>query len=211
MRILLATFNPGKLVELRELLSLHAARQQPPLTLELVTPAELGMNEPVAETGATYAENARLKAAGYARIAGLTALGDDSGLEVDALNGAPGLHSARYAGPGASDADRRIRLLAALAGVPAERRSARFRCVVALAAPAGDVQLAEGTVEGRIAEAPAGTGGFGYDPIFYLPEFGCTMAELPEGVKNTISHRARAIEHAIPLLAQMAEDEHVNM
>ena len=207
MRILLATFNPGKLIELRELVDFHAARQQPPLALELVAPAELGMHEPVAETGATYAENARIKAVNYARLAGLTALGDDSGLEVDALDGAPGLHSARYAGHGASDADRRARLLAALAGVPTERRSARFRCVIALATPAGDVQFAEGTVEGRIAEAPAGTGGFGYDPVFYLPEFGCTMAQLPEGVKNTISHRARAVEHAVPLLAQLAAEE----
>lgn len=203
MRLLLATFNPGKLVELRELLHFHAARQHPPLRLELVSPVELGMGEPVAETGSTYAENARLKAVGYAQIAGLAALGDDSGLEVDALGGAPGLHSARYAGPGASDADRRARLLAALAGVPTERRTARFRCVIALATPNGEVQFAEGTVEGRIAEAPAGTGGFGYDPIFYLPELGCTMAELPDGVKNTISHRARAVEKALPLIAAL--------
>src|SRR5512144_3093728 len=112
MRLLLASFNPGKLVELRQLLELHAAYQDPPLALELVAPADLGMLEPVAETGSTYAENARLKAVGYAQAARLPALGDDSGLEVDALDGAPGLHSARYAGTGASDADRRVRLLA---------------------------------------------------------------------------------------------------
>jgi XTP/dITP diphosphohydrolase len=201
MRLLVASFNPGKLAELRDVITQYAGAAE--LALELVAPEDLGMTEPVAETGTTYAENAALKAQAYARTSGLTALGDDSGIEVDALGGAPGLYTARYAGPGASDAARRALLLANLQGVPDERRSARFRCAIAVARPNGETWLTEGTVEGRITLAEAGSGGFGYDPVFFVPEFGCTMAELPAEVKNTISHRARAVAAAIPLLARL--------
>jgi XTP/dITP diphosphohydrolase len=201
MRLLVASFNPGKLAELREVITQYAAAAG--LALELAAPGDLGMAEPVAETGATYAENAALKAQVYARAAGLVALGDDSGLEVDALGGAPGLYTARYAGPGASDAARRALLLASLQDVPDERRAARFRCAIAIATPTGATWLTEGTVEGRITRAEAGGGGFGYDPVFFVPEFDCTMAELPAEVKNTISHRARAVAAAIPLLARL--------
>jgi XTP/dITP diphosphohydrolase len=204
MRLLLATLNPGKLTELRELLIFHNERLAEPLALELLDPAALGLTEPVEETGGSYSENASLKAQEYARASGLVALGDDSGLEVDALGGAPGLYSARYAGPGAGDAERRTKLLEELAGVPPERRGARFRCVIAIATPHGEVRLAKGAVEGRIAAAPAGTGGFGYDPVFYVPEIGCTLAEAAPEVKNAISHRGRAIARAMPPLRELA-------
>jgi len=126
---------------------------------------------------------------------------DDSGLEVDALDGAPGLHTARYAGPGASDADRYTKLLKSLKGLPQEQRGARFRCAVALVRPGqANVETAEGTCEGWIAFEPSGGEGFGYDPVFFVPEYGCTMAELPAAIKNRISHRARALQGAQPLL-----------
>jgi XTP/dITP diphosphohydrolase len=190
--LLVATTNRGKLHEIAALLG--------DLPIRLITPAEIGLVVSVAETGTTYADNARLKAVAFARAAGLVALGDDSGLEVDALGGAPGLHTARYAGLGASDADRYNLLLRRLAGVPRERRTARFRCAVAVASPGGEVKVADGVCEGRIAFQPAGAHGFGYDPVFFLDEYGCTMAELPDEVKNTISHRARALRAARPLI-----------
>ncbi len=147
-----------------------------------------------AETADTYAENAIAKAQFYARATGLCALADDSGLEVEALGGAPGVFSARYAGDGASDADRRVLLLSQLADVPQEHRAARFVCVVAIAIPNGNVlNLSEGTCNGRITFEPRGEGGFGYDPLF-VPD-GCeqTFAELADSIKNRISHRARAL------------------
>ena len=161
---------------------------------------DLGIDLEVDESGASFQENAVLKARAYAAASGLPSLADDSGLEVDALGGAPGVFSARYAGAGASDQDRRQKLLTALADTPIDRRSARFRCVVAISDPGGRVAVAAGTCEGRIALEPRGTNGFGYDPVFYLPEYGCTMAELRPELKNQISHRARAIQAARPLL-----------
>lgn len=184
-KLLVATTNPGKVREIWELLG--------DLGVPLAMPADLGLALTVAETGATYAENAILKASAYAAASGLVTLGDDSGLEVDALGGAPGLQTARFAGPGASDADRYQLLLRKLEGIPQAARTARFRCAVAVARLGGEVAIAEGTCEGLIALAPHGVNGFGYDPVFFLPEYGCTMAELPAGVKNTISHRARAV------------------
>ncbi len=184
MRLLVATQNRGKVREYEELLT--------GLGLELCSLADVGLHAPVEETGQTFAENARLKAETYGSASGLLTLADDSGLEVDALGGAPGVYSARYAGEGASDADRYTKLLSALAGVPREQRAARFRCVIALAWPAGGVDLFEGQCEGIIAFEPRGTNGFGFDPVFYMPEFGQTMAELPMDVKNRVSHRARA-------------------
>jgi XTP/dITP diphosphohydrolase len=192
--MVIATSNRGKLQEIRQLLL--------DIDINLLSPDDLGLELDIDETGRTYAENAELKARAAAQACRLPALGDDSGLEVEALGGAPGLHTARYAGPRTSDADRYRLLLARLEGVPPEQRAARFRCVVAVATPGGDVAAAEGTVEGRIAYEPAGSNGFGYDPVFYLEEYGCTMAELPDGVKNRISHRARAVQAARPLILQ---------
>jgi len=193
MEILVATNNPGKMREYRALLSA--------LPVRVRFPHELGIQVEVEETEPTYLDNAMRKARIYAQISGRLTLADDSGLEVDALEGEPGVRSARYV-PG-TDADRIAALLARLEGVPWERRTARFRCVIAIASPEGILYTTEGVCEGYIANAPAGTGGFGYDPIFYLPEFGRTMAELPAEVKNRISHRARAVEAALPVLQRL--------
>lgn len=195
MKLLIATHNPGKIEEYEELLA--------GLPLELTYPAQQGLDIEVAETGASFAENARLKAAAYARASGLVALADDSGLEVDALGGEPGIHSARYAGTGASDKERYRLLLEKLREVPWEERTARFRCVIAVATPGGQVHTAEGICEGIIAFAPKGEHGFGYDPIFYLQEYGKTMADLPPETKNKISHRARAVQRAREILEEI--------
>lgn len=189
--LLIASKNPGKVQEIAQLLEEIGVR--------LLLPGDLGLMLEVSEMGKTYRENARKKAAAYARFSGLVTLGDDSGLEVDALGGAPGLHTARFAGPGASDAERYGLLLRKLEGIPASRRSARFHCAVAIARPDGKVvAITAGICEGTIAFEPAGVNGFGYDPVFFLPEYGCTMAELPANVKNRISHRARAVKAARP-------------
>jgi len=183
MRLLVATNNPGKVREYDDLLD--------GLGLDLCGLADIGLSK-VEETGQTFAENALLKALAYGRASRLLTLADDSGLEVEALGGAPGVYSARYAGKGASDADRYRKLLAALDGVPWEKRAARFQCVIALAWPDGRIETFEGQCDGVIAFEPRGTNGFGFDPVFYMPEFGCTMAELSTEVKNRVSHRARA-------------------
>ena len=194
MRLLVATHNAGKRREFAALLG--------PWKGELLFPDMLGLRLEVVEDGTTYAENALKKARAYARAANMLALADDSGLEVDALGGAPGVHSARYVA--GSDRARVEALLEALTGVPWERRSARFRCVVAMVSPDGVWETAEGVCEGAIAFEPAGDGGFGYDPVFFLPEYGCTMAQLPPETKNRISHRARAIRAALPVLERLA-------
>jgi len=188
MQLLIATHNQGKKREYQTILG--------ELGLELVALSDLGIDHEVEETGSTYEENALLKAETYARLTGLPTLADDSGLEVDALGGAPGVHSARYAGPGASDRDRYLKLLAALCDVPDPERSARFRCVIAIVWTDGTHSTVDGTCEGMIARKPRGDRGFGYDPIFYLSERGVTMAMLPPEIKNQISHRARAAEAA---------------
>jgi len=184
VRLLVATNNPGKVREYQDLLV--------GLNLELVGLADAGTDTEVDETGRTFEENARLKAEAYGRASGLLTLADDSGLEVEALGGAPGVFSARYAGKGATDADRYRKLLVALDGVPWEKRGARFRCVIALAWPDGHIETFDGQCDGVIAFEPKGTNGFGFDPVFYMPEHGCTIAELPDEVKNRVSHRARA-------------------
>lgn len=148
------------------------------------------------ETGDTFAANAALKARLAAEHTGEWALADDSGLEVDALEGAPGVRSARFSGPGATSASNNAKLLELLQGVPPEKRTARFRCAVAIASPAGTYWVDVGHCEGVIAEEPRGEGGFGYDPLFIVPEYGRTFAELPPGVKDEISHRARALQQA---------------
>jgi XTP/dITP diphosphohydrolase len=182
-RLVLATANPGKVRELRGLV----AEWGPIGVLSLADVPPLGMPE---ETGGTYLENALLKARAVTAATGLPSLADDSGIEVDALGGRPGVRSARYA---ESEAACNARLLHELAGVPTERRAARYRAVVALALPDGRVLTGEGACEGRIAEAPRGTGGFGYDPLFVSTELGRIVAEVGAAEKARISHRARAM------------------
>jgi XTP/dITP diphosphohydrolase len=190
-KLLLATNNAGKTAEFRGLLA--------GLDLELVSLREAGITTVVAETGENMEANARLKAVAYAREGAMLALADDSGLEVEALGGEPGHRSARYAGEHASDADRITYLLQRLDGVPAGKRSARFRCVIAVSTPGGVIGVCEGECRGVIAFEPRGSHGFGYDPIFFLPELGKTMAELVPEEKGRISHRARAAR-AVPAL-----------
>ncbi len=202
-RLVIATNNAGKLREFRQLLG--------GCGFELLTPRDLGVNFEPAETGSTFAENATIKAVEAADACGLVALADDSGLEVDYLGGRPGIFSARYAGgdrtnPTISESEQLELLLGEMEGVPDEQRTACFRCVIAIAVPGGSVQLADGVFEGRIAHAPRGTHGFGYDPIFLLPERGVTSAELPPEEKNRISHRGQAAARARELLKRMSDE-----
>ena len=208
-KLLIATRNPGKMREYRQLLSnVH---------FELVSLDDVGVAEEVEETGLTFADNASLKSGSYAGLSGWLTLADDSGLEVDALGGEPGIHSARYgeklSEPTMSDQDRVDLLLRNLQGVPWERRTARFRCVIAIVNPLtdhcesgtqniapGDMSLLVGSVAGMIQYEPEGQEGFGYDPVFYLPSYGLTMAQLPLEEKNSISHRANAAGKAVRLL-----------
>ena len=196
-KLLLATNNAGKVKEFRSLLA--------GIPFDLVTLKEMGIAMAIEETGATYKENAQLKACVLAAQSGLLTLADDSGLEVAALHGAPGVMSARYAGENASNDERIAYLLSKLIDVPQENRTARFYCVIAIAKPEGTVQFCDGECRGLIAFTPFGQQGFGYDPVFYLPEFSKTMAELPADVKNKISHRARAAQKAKTLLLKMAQ------
>ena len=191
-KLLLATNNQAKVREYKALLQ--------DLPLELVLPAELGITTAVDEVGGSLEENARLKATILATESRLLALADDSGLEVDALGGEPGRLSARYAGEGASDRDRVNYLLAKLEGVAWASRTARFRCVIAIATPEGEAEFCFGECHGFITFEPKGEQGFGYDPVFYLPELDKTMAELPLEVKNRISHRGKAAREACQLL-----------
>ena len=197
-KLLLATNNEAKVCEYRSLLR--------NLPFELVTLAELGVTTTVDEVGESLEENARLKATTLAAEAHLLALADDSGLEVDVLGGEPGRLSARYAGEGASDRDRVSYLLARLKGVPWEKRSACFRCIIAIATPDGKVELCSGECGGFITFEPKGEQGFGYDPIFYLPELGKTMAELPLEVKNEVSHRGQAARKVSQALKRLGYD-----
>ncbi|MGI8423187.1 MAG: RdgB/HAM1 family non-canonical purine NTP pyrophosphatase [Chloroflexota bacterium] len=183
-RLLLGTSSEKKIAELQEIFA--------GLPVTLVTPADVALDLDPEETGATFEENARLKARAFARASGLPALADDSGLEVDALGGEPGVYSRRYAGPDATDDDRIAYLLRKLDGVPAGRRAARFRCVMALATPDADIGTVHGTCEGRIALERRGVNGFGYDPIFLLLEQDKTMAELTSAHKHLVSHRGQA-------------------
>jgi XTP/dITP diphosphohydrolase len=199
--LLIATSNPGKREEYEYLLA--------SLNLPLVTPGGINLSIHVDECGQSYAENARSKALAYCQASGLLTLADDSGLEVDALHGEPGLHSARYGGPDLDDRARFRLLLQQLDGVPWEERSARFRCVIVVAAPGGVTYSSEGVCEGLIAFGPKGEHGFGYDPVFCLPEHDCTMSELPPRVKNRVSHRARAVEKMLPVLSRVVADESV--
>jgi len=187
--LLIATRNAGKAREFEQIFAdLDIAG------LRLRTLDDLGIEGEIEETGATFAENARLKAEGYMQQAGMPTLADDSGLEVAALDGAPGVHSARYGGvKGRAQLDY---LLEQLSGVPFHQRLARFVCVIALARPGGETEFVEGTLPGVIEHAPRGEGGFGYDPLFYVLDADKTLAELPPEHKNAISHRAAAAREA---------------
>ncbi len=196
-KLLIATNNKGKVKELQELLR--------GLNIQLVTPSEINLILDVTEDGNTYAENASKKAIAFAKASRLISLADDSGLEVDVLNGAPGLYSARYSpDPGADDANRRNYLLQNLKGKP-QPWKAHFHATIAIAKPTGEVQLAEGNCYGEIIPEERGSGGFGYDPIFLLPELNKTMAELEMKQKNRLSHRALAVINAISVLRSLFE------
>ena len=198
LKLLIATGNLGKLREIQALLA--------GLEVELLLPAALGLELQVVEDGQTYRENASLKAVAYAHASGLISLADDSGLEVDAIGGLPGLHSARFSPlPGATDADRRQHLLQELAAKP-RPWYAHFHCTVALANPQGRVWFTDGDCPGEIIPTERGSNGFGYDPIFLVSELGKTMAELSMEEKNRLSHRARAVLAARPLIEKLCYD-----
>ena len=190
--LLLATTNMHKLEEYRTIFS--------DIPFRLLSLRDVQLDIDVEETGTTFAENAQLKALAYASASGMIALADDSGLEIDALGGVPGIYSARFAGVGTSYAERFRLLLDQLQGLPMSQRTARFRCAIAIAEPSGYCGTVEGTLEGQIADAPRGDYGFGYDPIFLIPEAGKTTAELLPEEKNRISHRGRAAQLAAALL-----------
>jgi XTP/dITP diphosphohydrolase len=199
--LLLASANQGKLRELRTILD--------GLPVELVGLAEVGLGEPpeVEETGDTFLANALLKGRAYAAWSGLAAVADDSGLEVDALGGDPGVRSARYAGQGAGDQANLDKLLAALAGVPPQRRRARFRCAAVLVDPAGGEWHAEAAWEGRVLEAPRGSGGFGYDPVFLPDGWEQTSAEVDQATKDAASHRGKAFRALRPAIERWARGQ----
>lgn len=204
-KLLIATHNQGKLREYRELLA--------DLPLEVVSLAEQGVTHEVPEVGESFTENAVLKALDYAEMTGLWTWADDSGLEVDALNGEPGIYSARYGGLDSEEARYQL-LLERLVDVPPAQRTARFRCTVAIALPDGDAFTAMGTIEGLIASAPRGSQGFGYDPVFVIENSDLTMAEISPELKNAISHRAKASRTArrilLTLLNELGGDESAN-
>jgi len=195
-RLVVASHNPPKVREIAEILA------QEGLSFQVVSLADFPDVVLPPEAGATFASNAAAKARQVARATGLPAIADDSGLEVEALGGEPGVRSARYAGEEASDEDRYRKVLDLMADIPTHKRRARFRCAAAYAEPDGEVMLAEGTCPGRVARQPAGTGGFGYDPIFIPDGYSITMAQLTPDQKHALSHRGRAFR----LLAQMIRE-----
>ena len=191
-KLLIATRNSGKVNEYRELLGA--------IPYQLTSLRQEGITVEVEETGASYEENARLKAEAYAQASGLLTLADDSGIEVDALGGAPGYRSARYGGPGLTDAERVQLLLRNVEEVPDAERSGRFVCTIALAEPDAPTRVVTAAVEGVVTYAPQGESGFGYDPIFFYPPFGKTFAQIPQLQKNAVSHRGQAARLARDLL-----------
>lgn len=184
-RIVFATGNAGKMREIREILS--------DLELEVVSMKEIGIDIPIEEDGITFEENALIKARAVARQCGEIVLADDSGLEVDYLNGEPGIHSARYMGEETPYSVKNANIISRLEGIPNEKRAARFACAIAAVFPDGQEMVTSGEIKGRIDYEEKGKNGFGYDPIFYVPEFGKTTAELSDEEKNSISHRGRAL------------------
>ena len=199
MRLLVATRNPGKATEFERLLG--------EVPLEITSLDEVGCRDEAEETGDTFEENAIIKARFYCERTGLVTLADDSGLEVDALGGEPGVRSARYGGPGYTDEGRVDLLLKNLRDVAWEDRTGRFRCVIAIVWPEGDVRTVDGAVEGIVQHEPKGANGFGYDPVFYLPHLGKTTAELSLEDKNELSHRGKAAKKAVALLQRILADE----
>ena len=197
-KLLVATHNQGKVIEFAEMLS--------DLDIEWLSLDNVGVAQDVEETGSTFRENSVLKARTYALETGLITLADDSGLEVDALDGAPGVYTARYGGAGLTAVQRYQKLLEAIKHVPQAERTARFRCVIAVAGPNGEILGdSEGVCEGRIAQQAVGEGGFGYDPVFYLPQFNLTMAQLPAAQKHAISHRGQAVQAIVPRLREILQ------
>jgi XTP/dITP diphosphohydrolase len=192
--VVVASSNRGKVAEIAAALEA--------LPVKVLSLDDVGAVADAEETGQTFEANAVLKATHYSLLTGKPCLADDSGLEVDALHGAPGVYSARYAGEGAGDAACNHKLLAELATVPPARRSARFRCVLAFVTPEGALLTAEGSCEGQILCEPRGGGGFGYDPLFYVPSLGKTMAELSLPQKNAASHRGQALRNMTTKLAR---------
>jgi XTP/dITP diphosphohydrolase len=193
MKLVLATRNIGKVRELSKMLSDQC-------NIKVLSMVDFPNAPEIVEDGETYQDNAKKKAIHIAEYSGFLALADDSGLEVDALDGAPGVHSARYAGSNASDADRIVKLLTAIMDTPDDERTARFKCAVAVAEPSGHADVVIGVCNGSIIREPRGTWGFGYDPIFVPQGYDLTFAELGEQVKNCISHRAKALKMALELI-----------
>jgi len=196
MNLVVATRNAGKLKEIGKLLA--------PLGVEAKGLDELGYSHEVVEDGDSFTANARKKANEIAVLSGRMTLADDSGLVVDALNGAPGIYSARYAGENCTDAENNAKLLQELDGVPTRLRTGAFVCAMALADPDGDIREFSGRLAGLILDVPRGSGGFGYDPLFLVPEYGKTLAELPLEIKNRISHRGAALQQVVAALARFA-------
>lgn len=203
MKLVLATRNENKVKEVAQFLAPH--------DIEVVSLNEFPGFPEIEENGETFKDNATIKATEACMFTGMTAMADDSGLEVDCLNGLPGIYSARFAGEGKNDSDNNKKLLELLQGVPAEQRAARFKCVMAVATTECFVYTTEGVCEGVIAEELRGEGGFGYDPLFYLPEYKKTFAELDLETKNKISHRARALSGVLDIISELkimeAEEE----
>lgn len=204
MKILVATTNKGKLAEFDAMLDLD---------VDWAGLDDIGDFDEVVEDGANFAANACKKALGYARVSGLMTIADDSGLVIDALDGAPGIHSARFSGEkepgekrGLIDHRNCAKVLKLMEGVPAERRTARFVCRLAVAMDGEIVAEAEGVFEGMIGQSEQGENGFGYDPIFFIPEHGCTAAQLSAAEKNAVSHRGRAIEQLKPMIVELLAD-----
>ena len=197
MRLILATSNKGKLKEVKEILPEY----------DIVTMGEMGINEDIEENGTTFEENAYIKAKFIADRLNAVTIADDSGLEVDYLDGAPGIYSARFAGEGATDKDRNEKLLSLLKDVPFEKRTARYVCAIAIVFPNGEKHIFKQTCEGYILDEEVGNGGFGYDPLFYFPEFKTTLANVPLDVKNTVSHRSKALEELKKFLAERKSKE----
>jgi len=194
-KLLLASSNPGKIREYRLLLD--------NLGYQIVTLSDQRIRKIATEPGDSYEQNAQIKATTYAKLSQLITLADDSGLEVDTLRGKPGVHSARFAGEDATDANRVTKLLAMMDGIPWDERTANFKCVIAIATPEGELELCQGKCPGIISFEARGKNGFGYDPIFYLPELDKTMAELPLELKNQLSHRGQAARKARKILKQL--------
>lgn len=193
-KLLLATNNEKKLNELKSLF-LNTP-------IQITSLKEEGIDLKVEETGSTFEENAILKAEAYSKASNLPTLADDSGIEVDALNGRPGVYSARYAGENATDSKNCEKLLQELIGVPSDKRTARYKVVFAISIPGKEIKTCEGTMEGIITEKPQGDHGFGYDPIFFIPQFGLSAAEITQEQKNSISHRKIALEKAFKILSE---------